>query len=575
MEKIMGYGDYHIRNVTILRVYYVEGIGHNLFFIGKFYDSNLEVAFRQHTCFIRNLEGDDLLTGSQGNNLYTLSVGDMMASSPICLLSNASKTKSCLWHRCLSYLNFSTINHLARHGLVRGLPKLKLEKDHLCSACSMGKSKKKPHKPKSEDTNQEKLYLLHMDLCGLIHVTSVNEKKYILFIITANVPEIYMQEFWATVSLHHNSLHFKMNGKTHTLNVENFRDMLQICLRLPGQRFEDPPFEEEILSFIRDLGYTGMINVLIDVNVNYMHQPWRSFAAIINRCLSGKTTSLNSLCLSHSKAYKEYYAVASGAVPPKVKRKYKKKTDEPVTSPKSKTASASKGTRLKSKAKVTQPDIKKQPAKKIVVLSEVALSEAEQIKLATKRSKKYFHISHASGLDKGTSTISGVLDVPPYESKSDKESWGDSKDENDNDDNDDGDKEDEGDNDDDGESDDHDDDSDDERTESNNDEIPDLNLTNVDQTKYEEEDVEEKAHTPSDYELTNEEKLDDEESMDDEQDDEVIKDLYDDVNVNLGNDDAEMTDANQGGSKQQNVSTESGFEQEEDAHVTLTPVHDA
>ncbi|GKC76282.1 retrovirus-related pol polyprotein from transposon TNT 1-94, partial [Tanacetum coccineum] len=107
----------------------------------------------------------------------------MMASSPICLLSKASKTKSWLWHRRLSHLNFSAINHLARHGLVRGLPKLKFEKDHLYSACAMGKSKKKSHKPKSKDTNQEKLYLLHMDLCGPMRVASVNGKKYILFIV--------------------------------------------------------------------------------------------------------------------------------------------------------------------------------------------------------------------------------------------------------------------------------------------------------------------------------------------------------------------------------------------------------
>ncbi|GJU11950.1 retrovirus-related pol polyprotein from transposon TNT 1-94 [Tanacetum coccineum] len=183
VAKILGYGDYQIGNVTILRVYYVEGLGHNLFSVGQFCDSNLEVAFRQHTCFIRNLEGVDLLTGSRGNNLYTLSLRDMMASSPICLLSKASKTKSWLWHRRLSHLNFGAINHLARHGLVRGLPKLKFEKDHLCSACAMGKSKKKPHKPKSEDTNQEKLYLLHMDLCGPMRVASVNGKKYILVIV--------------------------------------------------------------------------------------------------------------------------------------------------------------------------------------------------------------------------------------------------------------------------------------------------------------------------------------------------------------------------------------------------------
>ncbi|GJU20414.1 retrovirus-related pol polyprotein from transposon TNT 1-94, partial [Tanacetum coccineum] len=128
---------------------------HNLFSVGQFCDSNLEVAFRQHTCFIRNLEGVDLLTGSRGDNLYTLSLGNMMASSLICLL----------------------------HGLVRGLPKLKFEKDHLCSACALGKSSKKPHKPKSEDTNQEKLYLLHMDLCGPMRVASVSGKKYILVIV--------------------------------------------------------------------------------------------------------------------------------------------------------------------------------------------------------------------------------------------------------------------------------------------------------------------------------------------------------------------------------------------------------
>ncbi|GJY49425.1 retrovirus-related pol polyprotein from transposon TNT 1-94, partial [Tanacetum coccineum] len=127
--------------------------------------------------------GDDLLTGSRGNNLYTLFVGDMMASSPICLLSKASKTKSWLWHHRLSYLNFGAINHLASNSLVRGLPKLKFEKGHLCSVCAMGKSKKKPHKPKSEDTNQEKLYLLHMDLCRPMRVESVNGKKYILVIV--------------------------------------------------------------------------------------------------------------------------------------------------------------------------------------------------------------------------------------------------------------------------------------------------------------------------------------------------------------------------------------------------------
>nr|GEY26328.1 retrovirus-related Pol polyprotein from transposon TNT 1-94 [Tanacetum cinerariifolium] len=183
VAKIMGYGDYQIGNVTISRVYYVEGLDHNLFSVGQFCDSDLEVAFRQHTCFIRNLDGVDLLTGSRGNNLYSLFIQDMMESFPICLMSKASKTKSWLWHRRLSHLNFGAINHLARQGLVRGLSKLKFEKDHLCSACAMGKITRKTHKPKSEDTNQEKLYLLHMDLCGPMRDESVNGKKYILVIV--------------------------------------------------------------------------------------------------------------------------------------------------------------------------------------------------------------------------------------------------------------------------------------------------------------------------------------------------------------------------------------------------------
>nr|GEU65365.1 retrovirus-related Pol polyprotein from transposon TNT 1-94 [Tanacetum cinerariifolium] len=164
-------------------VFYVEGLGHNLFSVGQLRDSDLEVAFRKHICFVRNLEGVDLLTGSRGTNLYTFSIGDMMKSFPICLLSKASKTKSWLWHRRLSHLNFGTINQLAKKGLVRGLPKLKFEKDHLCSGCSLGKRKKQSHIPKSKDTNQEKLYLLHMDLCGLMRVESINEKKYILVIV--------------------------------------------------------------------------------------------------------------------------------------------------------------------------------------------------------------------------------------------------------------------------------------------------------------------------------------------------------------------------------------------------------
>ncbi|GJZ03349.1 retrovirus-related pol polyprotein from transposon TNT 1-94, partial [Tanacetum coccineum] len=181
IAKIMGYGDYQMGNVTISQVYYVEGLGHNLFSVGQFCDSDLEVAFRKHTCYngLRQVG----LQGSRGSNLYTLSMDNLLLSSPICLLSKASKTKSWLWHRRLSHLNFDYITSLAKHGLVRGLPKLKYQKDHLCSACALGKSKKHSHKPKAEDSIQEKLYLLHMDLCGPMRIQSINGRKYILVIV--------------------------------------------------------------------------------------------------------------------------------------------------------------------------------------------------------------------------------------------------------------------------------------------------------------------------------------------------------------------------------------------------------
>ncbi|GJT80592.1 retrovirus-related pol polyprotein from transposon TNT 1-94 [Tanacetum coccineum] len=156
-SAIMGYGDYVIGDSVISRVYYVEGLGYNLFSVGQFCDSDLEVAFKKHTY--------------------------MMRPSPIFLLSKASKNKSWLWHRRLNHLNFGTLNDLARKDLVRGLPRLKFEKDHLCSVCQFGKSKKATHKPKTINTIMEVLHTLHMDLYGPLRVQSINEKKYILVIV--------------------------------------------------------------------------------------------------------------------------------------------------------------------------------------------------------------------------------------------------------------------------------------------------------------------------------------------------------------------------------------------------------
>ncbi|GKA70562.1 putative ribonuclease H-like domain-containing protein [Tanacetum coccineum] len=180
---ITGYGDYVQVNLMICHVYYVEGLGHNLFSIEQFCDGDLEVSFRSNTCYLWNLEGNDLLTGSRDSNLYTIYISEIAASSPVCLMSRAILTKSWLWDRQLSHLNFGTINQLTSKDLVDGLPKFKYNKDHLCSACEQGKSKKASLPPKLVPSTESKLELLHMDLCGPMRVASINGKKYILVIV--------------------------------------------------------------------------------------------------------------------------------------------------------------------------------------------------------------------------------------------------------------------------------------------------------------------------------------------------------------------------------------------------------
>nr|GEY37257.1 hypothetical protein [Tanacetum cinerariifolium] len=368
-----------------------------------------------------------------------------------------------------------------------------------------------------------------------------------------------MQEFWAIDIVHHHSIHFKMNNKKRIVNLEYFREMLHICPRIPNHPFDELPFKEEILAFLRNLGHNGEIKKITDVNINKLHQTWGSFVAVINKCLSDQQVALDEALVPHAsrlrigkeeilaflrelghsgeikmitdspfisssnplgmyhkknvdfayllwedfvyqvehkdakksnemyyprftkvivnffmtkdqsiprrnkvnwhfamddhmftpiklvsrhqntqqygailpieltndairnfESYKEYYAIASGAAPPKIKasvRKTQSSSDTTMPPP------VAKGTRLRTSAKVDKPAKGKQPAKSstakgLTVLSKVALTNAEQMKLATKRSLLQTHISQASGsgVDEGTSLIPGVPDVPPYES---------------------------------------------------------------------------------------------------------------------------------------------------------------
>ncbi|GJU69433.1 retrovirus-related pol polyprotein from transposon TNT 1-94 [Tanacetum coccineum] len=172
-----------LRNVTIKRVYYVEGLNHNLFSVGQFCDADLEVAFRKSTCFVRDLQGNDLLTGNRGSDLYTISLQETTSSTPICFMAKASPTQAWLWHRRLSHLNFDYITLLSKKDIVTGLPKLKYVKDQLCSSCEMSKAKRSSFKSKAVPSSKGRLNLLHMDLCGPMRVASINGKKYILVIV--------------------------------------------------------------------------------------------------------------------------------------------------------------------------------------------------------------------------------------------------------------------------------------------------------------------------------------------------------------------------------------------------------
>ncbi|GJY90713.1 hypothetical protein Tco_0505909 [Tanacetum coccineum] len=402
--------------------------------------------------------------------------------------------------------------------------------------------------------------------------------------------------------------------------------------QVPGKAFDEPPTKEEALSFIYKLGHIGEIKYITDFIVDHH-----------TNCGEPLHPSSTSVSVARKDVL------------------YKIHKDKKVTTTKPKLT--------KKKAPV-----KADRGKGLNVLFDVALSEAAQLKEATKRSKKDFHISQASGsgdgtdfksgvsneqhrktsgTDEGTGTIPGVPNLPKYDSESEKESWADSgenddddeinsKDESDNgdDDDDDGDgtdfesgvpdeqhrktsstdegtgtkprvpdvpkydseskkeswvdsgeedhddendSEDENDDDgndnnDDGDDDDdanHDDNLEDDHT-NDDDEETDSDRTESDRIKiYVLNQSSTEYYKGEEEKFDDEEKIDDEEKMDEEEDDEVTKELYKDVNVNLGNEDIDMTNVDHGGPGQQNVSQESGFEQvEEDAHVTLTPVLD-
>nr|GEX98549.1 hypothetical protein [Tanacetum cinerariifolium] len=432
-----------------------------------------------------------------------------------------------LWHCRLGHISKKRIEKLQHDGLLNSTDLKAFEK---CVSCMSGKMARKPYTHQVERAK---------DLLGLIHTNVVydvlrNSPFFRAFQVTADIPEIYMQEFWATAKLHHNSIRFKMDTKKSVLNLEAFREMLHISPRIPNQSFAELPSEEEILEFLRYLRCSHVIQHLTDVNINKLYQPWRSFDSVINKCLTGKSSGIDSFRLSqaqilwgfyhrinidfayliwedfvyqvehknqkrsnemyyprftkviidyfmtrkpsilrqnrinwhyvrddvlfstikvvskhqttqqygailsielttdeirNSKAYKEYYACVTGEAAPKPKASAKKKkgnsassTTPPTLTPTTTVVSA---LRLSATAKG------KQPARAITPTepTDVERTEAEQLKIALKRSRQETHVSQQCGLgtDEGTGSRPGVPDVPSDDSEEEL-SWNSSDD---------------------------------------------------------------------------------------------------------------------------------------------------
>nr|GEX57586.1 hypothetical protein [Tanacetum cinerariifolium] len=233
------------------------------------------------------------------------------------------------------------------------------------------------------------------------------------FLVTTDVPAIYMQEFWAIAYVHQHSIRFTMDIKKSIVDLEAFREMLHISHRVPSQSFDELPFKEEILDFLQFLGHSAQIKTLTDVNINKLFQPWRSFAALINKCLTGKSSGFDSFRddilfstikvvsrhqniqqygvilpielttedIKNTKAYKEYYAYATREAAPKPKATRATSPNDPL---------------------------------------EVERTEAKHLKIVLRRSRQETHISQHGGSSTDEGTESGEGDAE--ETKSNEES---------------------------------------------------------------------------------------------------------------------------------------------------------
>nr|GFA29676.1 hypothetical protein [Tanacetum cinerariifolium] len=262
-----------------------------------------------------------------------------------------------------------------------------------------------------------------------------------LVLMTADVPKIYMQEFWATAKLHQHSIRFKMDTKKHVLDLEAFREMLHISPRIPSQSFSELPFEEEIMEFLRS-------------NVDYAYLIWEDFVYQVEHKNQKKSNEM--YYPRFTKVIIDYFMTRKPSIPRRNRVNWHYDRDEVLFSTikvhqnqkanarKKKGGSASSTTpptpistptptttvvaapRLYDDAKGKQPTRATTPTEP----TDIERTEAEQLKIILRRSRQEMHISqqYGSGTDEGTGSRPGVPDVP-FDDSEEELSWNSSDDE--------------------------------------------------------------------------------------------------------------------------------------------------
>ncbi|GJX04121.1 hypothetical protein Tco_0190037 [Tanacetum coccineum] len=371
---IMGYGDYVIGDSVISRVYYVEGLRHNLFSVGQFCDSDLEVAFRKHTCFVRDINGADILKGShrlgckrdivregiilkeslciQWNALRTSETfivqchnqeydhlnwtatdfpdwrsseevfvsqpEGLRQEKPICALfeEGSSWAKACTraWVLLVIEDNAMSLISLCRcgnHRMSRYLEDvrrnvLSLLGDRLNTMAEQNVPNQPPTRtdeqivPRSQwliigksnllfnaqKIQKNPIFQISVDILS-------NTNFFQAFTASASVPAIYLQQFWNTMKYNEKTGVYscQVDEQWFDLSVDLLRKALAITPVNPTHPFVLPPSGNTVIDFVNELGYPEPVEIVSNIRVNYVYQPWRAILTLINQAVMGRVYS--------------------------------------------------------------------------------------------------------------------------------------------------------------------------------------------------------------------------------------------------------------------------------------------